>query len=81
MTDKAYNTHLVKLWLDNNHKNFMACKDMNNKKFRAIMHNDSVLMTWLYFRNYGLDTDKVKLDKDMLYLSDIRQTIINNRGE
>lgn len=76
--DKAYNTHLVKLWLDNDKDNYYACGDMNDKKFRAVMREDSVLLTWLHFRKYGGDTDKIVLDKELLDLASIRQTIKDN---
>ncbi len=79
--DKEYNTHLVKLWLDNNRDNYLACGDMNSKKFRAIMNNDSTLLNWLHFREYGEDTYKIILRKDALYLDSIRQTIKDNMHE
>lgn len=75
MQDKEYNTHLVKLWLDNNYENYKACRDIK----KQALENDGRLLTWLTFREYGGDTDKIKLDKDMLYLDDIRQTIIDNQ--
>lgn len=75
MDNKAYNTHLVKLWLDNNRENYMACSDIK----KQTLENDGRLLTWLTFREYGGDADKIKLDKDMLYLDDIRQTIIENK--
>lgn len=72
--DKAYNTHLVKLWLDNNRENYMACGEIK----KQTLENDGELLTWLTYREYGGDTDKIVLAKDMLYLDSIRQTIKDN---
>lgn len=77
MQDKAYNTHLVQLWLDNNRENYIACGDIK----KQTLENDGRLLTWLTFREYGGDTGKIKLDKDMLYLDAIRQTIKDNMAE
>ena len=77
MQDKAYNTHLVQLWLDNNRENYMACGDIK----KQTLENDGRLLTWLTFRAYGGDADKIKLNKDMLYLDAIRQTIKDNMAE
>lgn len=74
MNDKQYNTHLVKLWLDNNYENYKACGDIK----KQVLENDGRLLTWLTFREYGADAENVKLDKDLLYLDDIRQTIKDN---
>lgn len=74
MIDKAYNTHLVELWLDNNRDNYMACRDIKKQQ----LEDDASLLTWLHFREYGRDADKIVLDKDMLYLDAIRQTIKDN---
>lgn len=75
MGDKAYNTHLVKLWLDNNYENYKACRDIK----KQTLENDGRLLTWLTFREYGGDIDKIELNKDMLYMDDIRQTIAENK--
>lgn len=75
MQDKAYNTHLIQLWLDNNRENYIACGDIK----KQTLENDGGLLIWLTFREYGGDADKIKLDKDMLYLDAIRQTIIENK--
>lgn len=74
MNDKQYNTHLVKLWLDNNYENYKACGNIRKQE----LENDGRLLTWLTFREYGGDTEKIKIDKDLLYLDDIRQTIKDN---
>lgn len=81
MQDKAYNTHLVQLWLDNNRENYIACGALDNKKLRTLMHSDGALIGWLASREYGKDSDKIKLNKDMLYLGAIRQTIKDNMAE
>lgn len=77
MQDKAYNTHLIQLWLDNNRENYIACGRIK----KQTLENDGQLLTWLTFREYGGDTDKIKLDKDMLYLDAIRQTIKDNMAD
>ena len=75
MQDKAYNTHLIQLWLDNNRENYIACGDIK----KQTLEDDGRLLIWLTFREYGGDADKIKLDKDMLYLDAIRQSIIENK--
>lgn len=75
--DKAYNTHLVELWLDNNRDNYLACGNIK----KQTLENDGNLLVWLHFREYGGDTDKIILDKDALYLDSIRQTIKDNMGD
>ena len=81
MQDKAYNTHLVQLWLDNNRDNYMACGALNEKKFKNLMQDDGALLIWLTFREYGNDSERIVLDKDALYLDAIRQTIKDNMQE
>lgn len=79
MNDKQYNTHLVQLWLDNNHDNYVDCASLNEKRFKVLMQDDAALLTWLTFREYGGDREKIVLDKDALYLDAIRETIKENR--
>ncbi len=77
MQDKAYNTHLVELWLDNNRENYMACGVISNET----LNDDEALLNWLKGREYGGDTEKITLETDALYMDSIRQTIKDNMGE
>lgn len=75
MIDKDYNTHLVKLWLDNDSSNYKAQQSMP----KATLNSDEKLMGFLKQRNYGLDRDKINLNKNSLDLKSIRDTIKDNR--
>lgn len=75
MIDKDYNTHLVKLWLDNDEPNYKAQKSMP----KATLNSDVKLMQFLQQRNYGGDRSKINFNKKNLNLKDIRDTIKDNR--
>lgn len=76
--EKEYNTHLVILHLDNDKNNYYDCGDLNWKKLNAIMKNDCSLMTWLHFRDFGGDNDKIRIEPELLDFDLIRQTIKDN---
>ena len=75
MIDKEYNTHLVKLWLDNDEANYKAQQSMP----KATLNSDQKLMSFLKARNYGMDRSKIDLNKNNLNMKDIRDTIKDNR--
>lgn len=74
MIDKVYNTHLVRLWLDNNRNNYVACGEIKVREYKT----DAELIKWLKQRYYGGDADKIRLDKNLLYMDAIRETIKEN---
>lgn len=75
MIDKDYNTHLVKLWLDNDKSNYDAQRSMP----KATLNSDVKLMQFIQKRNYGNDRSKISFNKSNLDLKDIRESIKDNR--
>lgn len=74
MNDKEYNTHLVKLWLNNNQGNYNNQQSMQ----KSTLNNDQKLMGFLKQQNYGGDRNKIDFNKNKLDLNDIRNTIKDN---
>lgn len=75
MIEKEYNTHLVKLWLDNDRDNYEAQRSMP----KATLNSDQKLMSFLKARNYGMDRSKIDFNKNNLDMQDIRNTIKDNK--
>lgn len=74
MNNKAYNTHLVRLWLDNDRGNYLACGTVR----RSTLNNNIELVKWLSKREYGGDKEKISFDISELDLGLIRETIKDN---
>lgn len=77
MQDKAYNTHLIQLWLDNNRENYMACGAIRQNTLKS----DVCLLNWLKGREYGGDTEKITFEVAEIYMDAVRQTIKDNMAE
>lgn len=72
--NKTYNTHLVKLWLDNDRDNYYACGDIEEQTLR----DDDRLLEWLKEREYGGDREKIIFERSELHLKSIREVIKDN---